>query len=348
VVLERRQCLQDNIRNRVENEHKRYKRAEDENELAQERIDYYSKQIQVLVYAIHFVFGITSNTIILIIIICNKNMRYDTNMYILNLAISDMIMLTLLFAATLGDWRSVELSNLHRRIMTAFFTFFYHLSFGVSAYSVALLNIHRYRLTVSPSQVRVSTQTTFRAAVAIVRRVWIVATLSVLPLTLLLITYFMYDTLTIITYYNYVYYFDVLVFCVLPLSVIAFSYIKSARHHEDSSGFISEGSQHPQLNKRKITAKIVLGLTVVFLISYVPYHVLSTYIFINKEELFSRPYIMLFLYEFSPFLLLINASLNPVSLFCASRDFRKHLKRYLTCRCKTNSPPTNLELTRIN
>jgi hypothetical protein len=200
---------------------------------------------------------------------------------------------------------------------------------------------------VSPSKVRVSAQTTWRAAVANLIRVWIVATLSALPLTLLKIIDLMYETLKIITYYDYIIFFEFLVFCVLPLSVIAFSYIKTARHNEDSPGFISEGSQLPQMNERKITAKIVLGLTVVFLISYLPYHVLSLYLFFNQEDILSTIYKMLFLYAFSAFLLLINACLNPVSLFCTSRDFRKHLKRYLTCRCKTNSTPTDLEPTSI-
>ena len=52
---------------------------------------------KVLLFAVPFVFGITSNFIILIIIICNKDMRTLPNMYILNLAISDMIILTFLF-----------------------------------------------------------------------------------------------------------------------------------------------------------------------------------------------------------------------------------------------------------
>jgi hypothetical protein len=348
VVLERRQCLQDNIRNRVENEHQRYKRAEDETDLAWEKFRYYKEQIRVPVYVVPFVFGIISNIVILIIIICNKNMRSETNMYILNLAISDLIMLTFLFALALDEWQSVKLSYLHRRIMAAFFIFFHRLSIGLSACSVALLNIHRYRLSVSPSQVRVSSQTSSRAAVANLIKVWIVATLFALPLTFLWIIDLIYESLNFTTYNKYVFSFEVFVFGVLPMCIIAFTYIKTARHHEDSSGFISEGSQHPQMSESKISAKIVFGLTVVFLISYVPYHVLITYNIFKSEELFSRPYKTLFLYEIQRFLLLINACLNPVSLFCTSRDFRKHLKRYLTCRCKTNSPPTDLDLTSIN
>jgi hypothetical protein len=50
------------------------------------------------VYAVPFTFGTTSNVILLIIIICDKDMRTVLNMYIINLAISDIIYLAVLFS----------------------------------------------------------------------------------------------------------------------------------------------------------------------------------------------------------------------------------------------------------
>jgi hypothetical protein len=55
-------------------------------------------QYQLPIYAFSFIFGTISNVILLIIIICNKDMRTVPNMYILNLAISDIIYLTVLFS----------------------------------------------------------------------------------------------------------------------------------------------------------------------------------------------------------------------------------------------------------
>ena len=122
-----------------------------------------------------------------------------------------------------------------------------------------------------------------------------------------------------------------------------------------SSRSISEGGQNPQLNTRRTTAKIVVGLTVVFMISYVPYHVIWTYVNYTKNQkvYFSVSNDLFFeiwttTHLFSTCLLLINSCLNPVALFCTSSPFRQHLKRYLTCCCKTNSPPADLELTRSN
>jgi hypothetical protein len=58
----------------------------------------------------------------------------------------------------------------------------------------------------------------------------------------------------------------------------------TALHLKERCRSISEGTQNPQLNSRRNTAKIVVGLTVVFMISSVPYHVLWTYVVCTVKE----------------------------------------------------------------
>jgi hypothetical protein len=132
----------------------------------------------------------------------------------------------------------------------------------------------------------------------------------------------------------------------------------TARHLVESSRSISEGAQIPHLNTSRTTANIVVGLTVVFLIIDVPYHAFWTYFIFTAYE--GITYIPLYFsfasynskvqytYVISTCFLSINSCLNPVALFCTSSPFRQHLKRYLTRFRKTNSPPTDLELQRIN
>jgi len=129
------------------------------------------------------------------------------------------------------------------------------------------------------------------------------------------------------------------------------------RHLVESSRSISEGTQNRQLETRRNTAKIVLGLAVVFLISYVPYHVFWTYFISTQENTIAfdstdilgySNYELQYTYLISTCILLINSCLNPVALFCTSSPFRQHLKRYLTCFCKTGSPSTDFELARRN
>ena len=107
----------------------------------------------------------------------------------------------------------------------------------------------------------------------------------------------------------------------------------------------------------KKTAKVSLGLTLIFIISYVPFHICELYFYFciysaiygttKEDEIvldnnFKNISIILYIF------LLINSCLNPVLLFCTSLAFRRQFKRYLTCCCKPNSPPTKFELKRRN
>jgi hypothetical protein len=129
----------------------------------------------------------------------------------------------------------------------------------------------------------------------------------------------------------------------------------TARLLVKSSRSISDGTQNHQMETRRKSAKIVVGLAVVFLISYAPYHVFWTYFIYSEIDIYIQKFDDVFeqlnnktqyTYLISNSFFLINSCLNPVALFCTSSSFRQHLKRYLTCFCKTNSPPTDFEIRR--
>jgi hypothetical protein len=311
-------------------------------------------QYQLPMYAVPFMLGTTCNVMLIIIITCNKDMRNVPNMYILNLAISDIVYLTLLFSESLtnrilGKW-------LYGKFLCIFLPFCRRLSVGLSAYSVAVLSIQRYRVTANPLHVHVSSPPTWRSTVATICGVWIVAALFAVPTAISNAACEDLVSQRNTTYYKSVVIFELLVSCVLPLCVIGFTYIMTARHLVQSS-LISEGTNNFQLNTRRITARIVVGLPFVFLISSVPYHVLMSYIvctetllsnFSSVTDSITSSYKLQLIYLISTCFLIINSCLNPVALFCTSSQFRQHLKRYLTCFCKTNSPPTDMELARRN
>ena len=305
------------------------------------------KQYEAPVYAIPFLFGTIGNVILIIIIICNKDMRTVPNMYILNLAVSDLTYLTghffEAFANKIFDTRP------DGEFMCMFLAFFHRLSVGLTAYSVTLLSFYRYRVTVNPFIVRVP--------VATICGVWIVAALFAVPSALT--KYLCYESMIFryTSYHLLVVIFELLVSCVIPLCVTAFSYTMTACHLVEMSSSMSEETQRTQVKALKNTAKVVLVLTVVFLISYVPYHAFRTYIVstdlkisevnltkINLHNDYKVGYMFLVLKS----LLLINSCLNPAALICMSFAFRMHFKRYLTRCCKANSPPNDLELTSRN
>jgi hypothetical protein len=305
------------------------------------------------IYAVLFIFGTTGNVILIIIITCNKDMRTVPNMYILNMAINDIIYLVILFFTVLPDFAK----GLDREILCSFIPFCFQMSVGLTVYSIAVLSFQRYMVTVHPLHVLSSSQPTWRATGAAIGGVWIMAALLASPSARAKercdASFFLLFT----KYYQRVTLFRLLVSCVLPMCVIGFFYIMTSCHLLKRRFPLSEETQNAQLNTRKNAAKVLLGLTVVVIFSYVPYHILYTYLefrvssvnsIIEMKKGVGRVDHFLDINRSLNILLPINSCLNPVALFLTSLAFRRHLKRYLTCCCKTNSPPTDFELARRN
>jgi hypothetical protein len=285
--------------------------------------------IPVPVFVAVFTFGAAGNVALLLIIICNREMRTLPNMYIFNLALSDLISLT------------VNTPILHAYLMSSgwyydsdlchIFAFFIRLSVGLSAYFVALLSIQRYYVTVNPLQYRTSSQGTWRVAVATVCGVWILAAVFAIPSVFLEHADIYCNYIDNTKYYKRVVLFELLVSCILPLCVILFSYVMTARHIMKKALTISGGAQHPQANARKKTAKIVIGLSIVFVISYVPYHIIWVYQTYSNNDTEQALQVTR---SVSTCLLVFNSCFNPVALCCTSSAFKRHFKRCLMCYCK--------------
>jgi len=349
-VLENGKCLEGNVQFYGDHNNTRYNYTES-------NYDYdlhFLNRYELPVYTVSFIFGTTGNVIVLIIIICNKDMRTVPNMYIINLAVSDIIYLTELLAEAYANLIS-DAWQRNDNIMCTFLPFCHRVSVCLSAYFVALLSIQRYRVIVNAFHVRVSSKPSWRGTVATIIGVWIAAALIAVPSTVTRYQCAKNASMTPTTYYQHVVIFELLASFVLPLCVIAFTYNMTARHLVESSPSISEGTENPQLKTRRITAKILVGLTVVFLISYLPYHVLLTYIIWTQgNDAYPSIRVMILYWNngmsnlILTFFLSINSCLNPVALFCTSSPIRQHFKRYLTCFRKTNSSSTELQPTRKN
>jgi hypothetical protein len=350
-VLEKGQCLEGNISYLGDYKNTSYSPMPVEDK-DNENENHYNilSEVQVPVYTALFIFGTTGNVIIIIIIICNKDMRTIPNMYILNLAISDIIYLMAHFSEAYAS--RISDTWLEGDFMCKFLPFCRRLSVGLSAYSVAVLSIKRYNVIVNPFQIRFFSQPAWRVTVATICGVWIVAALFAIPTVLS--GYFCLEFMLplYISYYRHVVIFELFASCIIPVLLIAFSYFMTAWYLLKRDRRISDKTQNPQVNTSKNTARIVLGITVVFLISYVPYHVFWTYIIYSEDQIpdvgeiiSNKDYKLQYTYLISTCLLLINSCLNPVALFCTSVVFRRQFKRYLTCSYQVKSPLNSFEIT---
>jgi hypothetical protein len=130
-VLEEGQCLEGNIEYYGDYNSTSYSYNKTERQRFKRYDAEFFNEYQLQFYAFPFIFGTTLNVILLIIIISNKDMRSVPNMYILNLAISDIINLTVLFSVA---WANRVSNNwLTGDILCAFLPFCRRLSVGMSA-----------------------------------------------------------------------------------------------------------------------------------------------------------------------------------------------------------------------
>jgi hypothetical protein len=124
-------------------------------------------------------FGTTGKVNLLIIIICKMDMRTVPNIYILNLATSNIIYLTVLLSEACTNRISVTWQR--DDFMCKFLPFCRRLSVDLSAYSVDVLSIQRYRITANSFHVPISSQPTWHVPVATICGVWLVAPFFFFP-----------------------------------------------------------------------------------------------------------------------------------------------------------------------
>ena len=285
---------------------------------------------QTSVYAILFFIGTVGNTTLIIIIVCNKRMRTVSYAYILNLAVGDLLSLTM----NLPLYQAMVLSQhwVLGEFLCKMAVFFRPLSIGVCGFSVTVLSVQRYYATLG--SLRLSTRlTTFKVLLA----VWIIAICCALPSSFSVhVDHNMICTSDSIEYYRMVDLFHLLTFCVMPLCVIAAMYAMTARQL-----MITARRMQTEAQACKTLAKVVLGLAIVFFISFVPYHVLWTVIL---WEIIPLEVEMTYVVFTSSCLLVLNSCFNPISLCCTSVTFRKQFEHYLLrCFRRTNSRSRNEE-----
>ena len=358
-VLEKGHCLRDNIHYYGDYKNTTYSythiedmdtntNADTDTETKQGKdISSFLKQYGLTLSAILFTFGTTGNVIIIIIIIRDKDMPPLPLMYFFNLAISETIYLTAFFSNALLD----SVTWLRGDIMCKFFPFCFRMSVGLTAYSIAVFSFQLYRLSVNPLHVLGSSQPTWIAT-----GVWIAAAFFAIPAA-----QSEYICVNPILLWRTEYYEDVLTFqffvsCLLPLSVISFSFVMTWQ--VESSSSLSEETQDLRLDKRDYIGRSLFCCFLVFTITSVPYHVYESIPYFNMSFDFSSfkffivsDYILRDIIFNLHILLSIKSCISTVALFCTSLAFRRHFKRYSTCCCKTNPPPlppNNFELTKIN
>ncbi|XP_069683581.1 uncharacterized protein [Periplaneta americana] len=297
------------------------------------------------------VVGVIGNVSVLITIIANPEMRIVPNFFVFNVALSDLLFLLLSLFFKLLIYFSEEWDIMG---YICNFEVFINICLGSSVFSVTVLSIYRYYAVASPFESRAKFGKMGKFTYLCILATWVLSFIFCIPS--LIVRYSPGHCLdkNTLSYTRYSLILLTVAFSVFPFCVMGASYVLVAIHLVRSRGITSNVSR---LSQRFNTAGIVVGLVIVFMVSIMPYYIVTLYLNTveNRNKIFLLNVIYsrifpdtLFLNTEHPFLTLsrwllpyLNACCNPIALYLASNKFRKYFKKYFLRCCKRRPNKTN-------
>ncbi|XP_075210853.1 neuropeptide CCHamide-1 receptor-like [Lycorma delicatula] len=290
----------------------------------------------VLFVLIILLVGSLDNGTLILIFARHRIVRNEPNTYILNLAISGLLVIvtyvpftSLIFTTESWPWgelvcRLVEASK--------------GVSIGVSVFTIIALSAERYRAIVNPIRRHVT------KPLNIITAIWLFSLLLTLPAAAFSKVY----SITLINneiieyctpfpkqfglfYAKIIVLFNFIAYCVIPLSIIGVLYVLMARHLMLTTRNMP-GEQQGHLNQikaRKRVASVVLAFVIIYIICFLPTNICMLWVYFYNyygEELdaYWKVYRIIRLC-----LILFYSCTNPIALYFMSKEFRKQFNRYL-------------------
>lgn len=298
-----------------------------EYELCEGKI-HFARSFTAVLYSLVLFLSLMGNSLVFWVLVKYENLESLTNIFILNLCLSDLI-----FSCLLPVWISAQF---HKWLLGDFLCKLLNLIFSISLYSsiffLTIMTIHRYLSVVSP----ISTLGihSLRCRVLVITSVWAVSILSSIPEA---IFYKVTDSqcsyserhglLASVYQHN--------IFFLLSMGIILFCYIQILR-----TLFRSKSRQ------RHRTVRLIFTIVVAYFLSWAPYNLIlfletlyTTKVMLQTCK--SRQQLDM-AYLISRNLAFSHCCFNPVLYVFVGVKFRRHLKSLLRqvrlCWQKTSSP----------
>ncbi|XP_057652476.1 neuropeptide CCHamide-1 receptor [Diorhabda carinulata] len=300
-----------------------------------------------ILFFIIFVVGVVGNGTLVAIFIRHKNMRNVPNMYILSLALADLLVIltSVPFTSIVYTMESWPWGELICKISE----FAKDISIGVSVFTLTALSADRFFAIVDPlkkfhtsSGGRRATRITVCIAVSI----WILAIICAIPAALashikgipdkspkFFVCYPFPDWFNK-SYPQMMVASRFLILYVIPLTIIGIFYLSMAVSLITSTRNVPGEMQgmHRQIRARKKVAVTVLVFVAVFAVCFAPIHAFMMFFYFHPRSLDVYNAFWHYLRIVGFCLCYINSCANPIALYFVSAAFRKYFNRYLLCR----------------
>lgn len=234
----------------------------------------------IMAYSLIILLGLLGNSLVIYMIIRYRNMRTVTNYFIANLALADLLMVTLCLPFTLvytllDEWK-------FGAVLCHMVPFAQALSVHVSILSLTVIALERYRCIVF----HLGRRLTWRSSLLIMAFTWTIS--SVLAAPLAIFREYRYEEIPSINLRmpvcsekwpnginrdGVIYSLSmILLLYILPLAIISYAYVciwVKLKNH------VSPSSRNDSIKRRKKTTKMLALVVVVFATSWLPLHVLQ-------------------------------------------------------------------------
>ena len=314
------------------------------------RVNQTEEVIKIVAFWLIIVVGFIGNSLVITVVKMFRSMRTTTNYLLFNVACADII--TLVFTAILFLILKGN-GPVYSRALASFLCKFIYtntisiITLLVSVLTLTVLALERYNALVKP--MLISRRLTIGKITYVIVGIWLVAITMVFPL----FATFDHDPNTRScsngdTDFEMMIYIDCLIVILtfVPFAVIAFCYTqiiygmyfkRAACRRKIERGHVQEETKE----KRKLVTLLIL-LTVVFFIAFIPYGVLL----ILKVSKVHHSH-ALYLQSGSQYLTLLNFSVNPFIYAFQSSSYRRAFKliiKKMLCRDVTYELSELLEM----
>lgn len=304
-------------------------------------------------FAFIIIMGVIGNSLVIGTILRWKDMRTPCNIFLLNIAIGDLLATGIGGALRIVE---VDLGWVFGEFLCVFFAPMQDVFVGVSAITHSTIAWERYRATVTPFKPRISK----RRAKRLLPIIWVFSYITCgLPLVFSMKLLeskgkqYCYVNWSIL-HRRIVEIFLVLFFIVLQLALQTFGYsfiIRTLRHKDelfkDSSSNINEfdsrimSANNARQKRKAKTIKILIALVVVFQLGYIPRGVVMLISEFSTNLSPDYRYVKLI----SMILYYLKHVVNPVILFLMSDEFKNALMCMIFCRVRKQNK--NFERTEL-
>ena len=303
----------------------------------------------VIMLGVFTFFGTVGNVGLLVVIVSTKHLRTVANIMVVNLTVGDL--LYLLISVPFHIEHDISPSWDFGPIVCKLSQSGQVAAQGVCVFSLFAVSLERHQAITKP-RVR-SSEHNMMKTLAIVGVVWLVSITLSIPLMILAHTKVLYEAdgpsclfLPLFSKVAKGYIMSqFIVLYVLPLAAISCFYVNMARVLLQSENNFKHESQPGarQFLARRRLAIIVLVITVLFGVLWLPYYAYNIWFQFNEAALtdtdrIERIYIFLYVFQQLHFFMGVgNSCINPWVVFFMSSTHRQELINFMLCRKSTKT-----------